>query len=75
MRFYNPVLYVSGTAALAALLLENRSAPRPLPLLALPLVPFLIVSQHAEHRRHRRLAVERPGWWNRRLRPGRPGPG
>ncbi|MCM0678644.1 hypothetical protein NCC78_28815 [Micromonospora phytophila] len=68
MPFYNPILYVSGAAALAALVRENRSAPRWLPLLTLGLVPVLIVAQHAEHWRLRELARRRPGWWNRRLR-------
>ncbi|MGW3602023.1 hypothetical protein [Micromonospora sp. NPDC005161] len=68
MRYYNPILYVSGAAALGALLRENRSAPRYLPLLALGLVPLLIVTQHAEHWRLRAIAGQRPGWWNRRLR-------
>ncbi|RLP95908.1 hypothetical protein EAD98_11975 [Micromonospora sp. CV4] len=68
MRYYNPILYVSGAAALGALLRENRSAPRYLPLLALGLVPLLIVTQHAEHWRLRDIARRRPGWWNRRLR-------
>lgn len=67
MRFYNPILYVSGAAALAASLRENRSAPRYLPLLALGLVPLFIVTQHAEHWRLREVARRRPGWWNRRL--------
>ncbi|MGN9777654.1 hypothetical protein ACTMS0_18090 [Micromonospora sp. H33] len=70
MRFYNPILYVSGGAAIAALARENRSAPRYLPLLTLGLVPVLIVLQHAEHRRLKDLAQRRPGWWNRRLRHG-----
>ncbi|MGI5522317.1 hypothetical protein ACQEUX_15370 [Micromonospora sp. CA-259024] len=68
MRYYNPILYVSGAAALGALLRENRSAPRYLPLLALGLVPLFIVGQHAEHWRLREMARRRPGWWNRRLR-------
>jgi hypothetical protein len=67
MPYYNPILYVSGLAALGALLRENRSAPRYLPLLALGLMPVLIVTQHAEHWRLRDLARRRPGWWNRRL--------
>ncbi|MET7705878.1 hypothetical protein [Micromonospora sp. NPDC005413] len=68
MRFYNPILYAWGAAALAASLRENRSAPRYLPLLALGLVPLFIVTQHAEHWRLREVASRRPGWWNRRLR-------
>nr|WP_146218433.1 hypothetical protein [Micromonospora acroterricola] len=68
MRYYNPILYVSGAAALGALLRENRSAPRYVPLLTLGLVPLLIVTQHAEHWRLREMSHRRPGWWNRRLR-------
>ncbi|MGI5380061.1 hypothetical protein ACQEV2_38585 [Streptomyces sp. CA-251387] len=67
MPYYNPILYVSGTAAVAALLLENDSAPRRLPLLTPPLVPLLVAAQHAEHRRLKAIAAARPGWWNRRL--------
>ncbi|MCO1598940.1 hypothetical protein M8C17_27685 [Micromonospora sp. RHAY321] len=67
MPFYNPILYVSGVAALAGSLLENRSAPRYLPLLTLGLVPLFIVTQHSEHWRLRDIARRRPGWWNRRL--------
>ncbi|KAB2343732.1 hypothetical protein [Actinomadura rudentiformis] len=70
MPFYNPILYVSGAAALGALLTENRRAPHGLPLLTVPLVPVLIAAQHCEHRRLTRIAAERPGWWNRRLRRG-----
>jgi len=71
MRWYNPIVYAGGVAAAVALLTESRAAPRwagPAPLL---LVPLLIRVQHAEHERLRRLAVRRPGWWNRRLQPGR----
>ncbi|MFG3517023.1 hypothetical protein [Streptomyces bobili] len=67
MPYYNPILYVAGTAAAAALLLENDSAPRRLPLLIPPLVPLLVAAQRAEHRRLRASATARPGWWNRRL--------
>ncbi|WP_146046208.1 hypothetical protein [Streptomyces cahuitamycinicus] len=67
MPYYNPILYVSGTAAVAALLLENESAPRRLPLLAPALVPLLVAAQRAEHRRLKAIAAARPGWWNRRL--------
>ncbi|OUD01794.1 hypothetical protein [Streptomyces swartbergensis] len=67
MPYYNPILYLSCAAAVAALILENDSAPRRLPLLALPLVPLLAAAQHAEHRRLRAIAVARPAWWNRRL--------
>jgi hypothetical protein len=69
MPFYNPILYVSGVAALLGLLRENRSAPAALPLAVLGLVPVLAAVQRAEHRRLRRLAHRHPGWWNRRLRP------
>lgn len=67
MPYYNPILYVSGTAAVAALLLENDSAPRRLPLLTPALVPLLVAAQRAEHRRLKAIAAARPGWWNRRL--------
>jgi hypothetical protein len=68
MPYYNPILYVSGAAAAAAVLLENRSAPRRLPLLSLPLVPLLVVAaQRAEHRRLKTIAEAYPAWWNRRL--------
>lgn len=67
MPYYNPILYVSGTAAVAALLLENHSAPRRLPLLTTALVPLLVAAQRAEHRRLKAIAAARPGWWNRRL--------
>ncbi|PIM72676.1 hypothetical protein CTU88_11145 [Streptomyces sp. JV178] len=67
MPYYNPILYVSGTAAVAALLLENESAPRRLPLLTPALVPLLVGAQRAEHRRLMAIAAARPGWWNRRL--------
>jgi hypothetical protein len=69
MPVYNPILYVSGAAALAGLARENRSAPRYLPLVAFGLVPLLIRVQHAEYRRLTELAARRPGWWNRRLQP------
>ena len=69
MRWYNPIVYTGGMAAAAALAGENRAAPRWLGALPLAAVPALIRVQHAEHERMRRLAVRRPGWWNRRLRP------
>jgi hypothetical protein len=69
MRWYNPIVYAGGVAAAAALLAENRAAPRWAGVLPLAAVPLLIRVQHAEHERLRRLAVRRPGWWNRRLRP------
>jgi hypothetical protein len=67
MWLYNPILYVSGAGALLGLLRENRAAPAPMPLLVAGVAPVLAVSQRAEHRRMRRLARQRPGWWNRRL--------
>jgi hypothetical protein len=67
MRFYNPILYVSGAAGLAALATENRTAPRSLVLLTPVLVPALIRMQHAEHERLKDRARRRPAWWNRRL--------
>jgi hypothetical protein len=69
MRWYNPIVYAGGTAATAALLTENRSAPMWVGVLPLALVPLLIRVQHAEHERLRRIAGRRPGWWNRRLQP------
>jgi hypothetical protein len=69
MRWYNPIVYAGGVAAAAALLAENRAAPRWAGVLPLAAVPLLIRVQHAEHERLRRLAVRRPGWWNRRLGP------
>jgi hypothetical protein len=68
MPAYNIILYVSGTAAVVAVVRENRSASRGFPVLALALAPALVVLQRAEHRRLRELARRRPGWWNRRLR-------
>jgi hypothetical protein len=69
MRWYNPIVYAGGVAALAALLTESRTAPRPARVLPLLLVPALVRVQHAEHERLRRLAARRPAWWNRRLQP------
>jgi hypothetical protein len=69
MRWYNPIVWTGGVAAAVGLLAENRRAPRWAGLLTLALVPVLVRVQHAEHERLRRLAVRRPGWWNRRLRP------
>jgi hypothetical protein len=68
MPLYNPILYASALSALAALVRENRSAPRPLALSSLALVPPLVAIQHAEHRRLKDRARERPSWWTRRLR-------
>jgi hypothetical protein len=70
MPLYNPVLHLSGIAALGGLLRENRTAPRWLGWAALGLVPVLVRVQHAEHRRLVAQARTRPGWWNRRLQPG-----
>jgi hypothetical protein len=67
MRWYNPIVYAGGVAAAAALVRENRAAPRWARLVPLLLVPALVRVQHVEHQRLRRLAVRRPGWWNRRL--------
>ncbi|MFE9691548.1 hypothetical protein [Micromonospora sp. NPDC005806] len=68
MRFYNPILYLSGVTGLLAIARENRSARLYLPIAMLGLVPGLIAYQHWEHRRLRHQAQTRPGWWNRRLR-------
>jgi hypothetical protein len=70
MRFYNPILYVSGAGTLLGLLRENRTAPAALPALVAGLAPVLAFSQRAEYRRLLRLARHRPGWWNRRLQHG-----
>lgn len=70
MRWYNPIVYAGGIAALAAVLTEKGTAPRWAALLPLALVPALVRVQHAEHERLRRQAIMRPGWWNRRLQPG-----
>ena len=67
MRVYNPILYVSGVAAAAAIVGENRSASRGLPILAMALTPALVVAQRVEHRRLRAIAEQHPAWWNRRL--------
>jgi hypothetical protein len=71
MRYYNPILYVGGLAAVAALIRENRSAPRQLPMLAAVLVPALVAAQHWEHERLKEAARTGPGWWNRRLQTRR----
>ena len=68
MPYYNPILYLSAAATVAALAGENRSAPRQLPLLAVALAPVLVAVQRAEHRRLKAQARERPSWWTRRLR-------
>jgi hypothetical protein len=67
MRWYNPIVYVSGVGAVGGLLWENRGAPPWLGWSLLATVPLLARLQHAEHRRLRALAGSRPGWWNRRL--------
>lgn len=67
MRYYNPILYASLAACAAALIRENRGAPRKLALLPLALVPLLAAAQHAEHRRLKDIATHAPAWWNRRL--------
>ncbi|MEV4201246.1 hypothetical protein [Micromonospora globbae] len=67
MRYYNPIIYVSGAACLLAILRENRTAPVALPALMLGLAPALVAMQHAEHRRLKARARRRRAWWNRRL--------
>ncbi|WP_319459575.1 hypothetical protein [Micromonospora sp. RTP1Z1] len=74
MRFYNPILYLSGAAGLLAVAGENRTARARVPMAMLGLVPVLIAYQHWEHRRLLRQAHTRPGWWNRRLRRLSPAP-
>ena len=74
MPFYNPVLYLSGATGLLAILRENRTARRYLPMAMLGLVPGLVAFQHWEHRRLRRQAQTRPAWWNRRLQRVIPAP-
>jgi hypothetical protein len=71
MPFYNAILYLSGGAALAGLLLENRDARRPATLVPV-LVPVVVLVQRKEFRRLQELAWRRPGWWNRRLRRAAP---
>ena len=69
MPVYNPILHLSGAAALGALLAENRTASRRLPLLVVAAtVPVLARSQHGEFRRLQERARRTPGQWNRRLR-------
>lgn len=68
MRYYNPILYLSGASGLLAIALENRTARRYLPVVMLGLAPGLVAFQHWEHARLRRQARTHPGWWNRRLR-------
>jgi hypothetical protein len=68
MRFYNPILHLSGAAAVGAIFTENRSAPKALaPLVVLITVPVLILGQRGEFRRHVHRAQRAPRWWNRRL--------
>jgi hypothetical protein len=70
MPIYNPILHLSGAAALGALLAENRTASRRLPLLVVAAtVPVLVRAQHGEFRRLQQRAQRTPGRWNRRLRP------
>jgi hypothetical protein len=71
MPAYNAILYVSGAAALAACLRENRTAPASLLFAPLALVPLVIRVQHAEHRRLIHAAHANPTWWNRGLRPSK----
>jgi hypothetical protein len=72
MPVYNTILYLSGGAALAGLLLENRDGRARAALLAVSLVPVTVVLQRREFRRLQELAWRRPGWWNRRLRRAAP---
>ena len=68
MPFYNPILHVSGAAALCALLTENRAASKAAaPLVVLITVPLLIIGQRGEFRRLLHRADRAPRWWNRRL--------
>jgi hypothetical protein len=67
MPAYNSILYFCGATTVVALARENRAAPRWVGLLCLVGVPLISRAQHAEFRRLKRLAAERPGWWNRRL--------
>jgi hypothetical protein len=67
MRYYNPILYLSLVACGAAVVRENRDAPRALALVPLGSVPLLIAAQHAEHKRLKHIAAHAPAWWNRRL--------
>ncbi|GIH15830.1 hypothetical protein [Rugosimonospora africana] len=68
MPAYNTILYLSGVAALLAVVREKRGAPAHLPVAMLALAPALVAFQHWEHRRLRNRAHTRPGWWTRRLR-------
>jgi hypothetical protein len=69
---YNPILHLSGAAALGALLAENRTASRRLPLLFVAVtVPVLVWAQRGEFRRLQERARRTPGRWSRRLRPRR----
>jgi hypothetical protein len=72
MRFYNPILYISGAACVVGLIRENRSAPAGPALLTLALTPTLIAIQHREFHRPTQVAAAEPGWWNRRLQPQNP---
>jgi hypothetical protein len=68
MPVYNAILYLSGGAALAGLLLENPDGRARAAVLPVALVPVLVLVQRREFRRLQELAWRRPGWWNRRLR-------
>ena len=72
MPVYNTILYLSGGAALAGLLLENRDGRARAALLPVALVPAAVALQRREFRRLQELAWRRPGWWNRRLRRAAP---
>jgi len=72
MPVYNAILYVSGGAALAGLLLENRGGRAFAAALPVVLVPVAVLAQRSEFRRLQELAWRRPGWWNRRLRRAAP---
>ncbi len=67
---YNVILYVSGMAAVGGLV-ENRQGRALGMLVPLLLVPALRREQRREFSRLRVRAIDRPGWWNRRLRARR----
>jgi hypothetical protein len=68
MPAYNCILYLSGAAALAALLTENAAPRARFALAPLCLIRVAIRAQHAEHRRMLALTESAPRWWNRGLR-------
>jgi hypothetical protein len=71
MPFYNPILHVSGAAAICALITENRTASKAVTaLVVITSVPVLIIGQRWEFRRLLRRAHREPQWWNRRLQFG-----